>query len=43
MGPPMEYDIVLYLVFEYMEQDLAKYLQKVPRTGLSPITIQVRN
>ena len=30
----------LYLVFEYIDQDLAQYLDRYPPPGLSPVTIQ---
>ena len=33
-------ELRLFLVFEFVEQDLAKYLEGIPNSGLSPLKIQ---
>ena len=35
-------ELRLMLVFEYIEQDLAQYLEKCPPPGLGPDLIRVR-
>ncbi|XP_055689014.1 cyclin-dependent kinase 6 [Lutzomyia longipalpis] len=35
-----EQQLVLYLVFEHLEQDLAGYIQRLPSSGMTPHTIQ---
>lgn len=37
-----ERQLVLFLVFEHLEEDLAGYLNRVGEHGMSPRTIQVR-
>lgn len=37
-----ERQLVLFLVFEHLEEDLAGYLSRVGDRGMSPKTIQVR-
>lgn len=42
-GPRQDRELVLYLVFEHLEQDLASYMQCVPpRTYIAPNMVQVR-
>lgn len=41
-GPRQDRELVLYLVFEHLEQDLASYMQRMPaRSYISPHIIQV--
>lgn len=43
-GPRQDRELVLYLVFEHLEQDLASYMQRMPaRSYVSPHMIQVIN
>lgn len=36
-----ERQLVIFLVFEHLEEDLAGYLNRIGRHGVSPRTIQV--
>ncbi|XP_054724923.1 cyclin-dependent kinase 4-like [Uloborus diversus] len=39
-GPRLESEIILYLVFEHIDQDLSTYLERCPKPGLSPEMIK---
>lgn len=36
-----ETQLVLFLVFEHLEQDLAEYMTQLPPSGMTKVTIQV--
>lgn len=36
-----ENQLMILLVFEHLEQDLSDLLERLPKTGMAPTTIQV--